>query len=237
MSAIEERVQANVLPFGVRPMGELDVSQLTEIERDAFPTLFPPTSFRRELRNGLAHYLVAWRRSEAEGDTAPEEGAAPGPSGRGNGTRPLLSRLLSNARSAWTRRYTTWEPGQDFLAGFVGTWYMADEAHIVSVGVRSEYRTRGIGELLLIAAMEHAMQMPARVATLEVRVSNSVAQRLYEKYGFSAQGIRKAYYTDNQEDALIMTTEPMQAASFRKPFEELVQVHEHRWSHSERLLS
>ena len=93
MSAIEERTQANVLPFGVRPMEELDLSQLTEIERDAFPTLFPPTSFRRELRNRLAHYLVAWRRGDGERDAAPENGPEQGPDGR-----PLFARLLSNAK-------------------------------------------------------------------------------------------------------------------------------------------
>ncbi len=232
MSAIEERTQANVLPFGVRPMEELDLSQLTEIERDAFPSLFPPTSFRRELRNRLAHYLVAWRRGDGERDVAPENGPEQGPDGR-----PLFTRLLGNARSAWTRRYTTWEPGQDFLAGFVGTWYMGDEAHIVAVGVRSEYRSRGIGELLLIAAMEHAIERTARVATLEVRVSNVAAKSLYEKYGFSARGIRKAYYTDNREDALIMTTESIQVAHYQAMFGELVSVHGRRWCHMERLLS
>ena len=232
MSAIEERIQANLVPFGVRPMEERDISQLAEIERDAFPNLFPPTSFGRELRNRLAHYLVAWRRGDGEGDVAPEKRAEPGPA-----VRPLFTRILGNARSAWTRRYTTWEPGRDFLAGFVGTWYMADEAHIVSVGVRSEYRGVGIGELLLIAAIEHAFETKARVVTLEVRVSNDAAKSLYEKYGFSARGIRKGYYTDNREDALIMTTEPIEIADYRANFGELVSVHERRWRHRERLIS
>ena len=232
MSAIEERTQANLVPFGVRQMEERDISQLAEIERDAFPTLFPPTSFRREMRNRLAHYLVAWRRSDGEPDAASEKRAGPGSDGR-----PLFTRILGNARSAWTRRYTTWEPGQEFLSGFVGTWYMADEAHIVSVGVRSEYRGMGIGELLLIAAIEHAFERKARVATLEVRVSNVAAKSLYKKYGFSASGIRKGYYSDNREDALIMTTEPIQIAAYRANFGELVSVHERRWCHMERLLT
>ncbi len=75
------------------------------------------------------------------------------------------------------------------------------------------------------------------MATLEVRVSNAAAKRLYEKYGFSARGIRKRYYTDNREDALIMTTEPIQIAAYRANFGELVSVHERRWCHMERLLS
>jgi ribosomal-protein-alanine N-acetyltransferase len=233
VSAIEKKLQSNLLPFGVRPMAERDLSQLAEIERDAFPTLFPPTSFKREMRNRLANYLVAWRRDDAlRGDTSIEDGADPA-----SDARPRLSRLLSGARSVWTRRYTTWEPGQDFLAGFVGTWYMDDEAHIVAVGVRTEYQGQGIGELLLIAAIEHAMARGTRVVTLEVRVSNITAKSLYKKYGFSAKGIRKRYYTDNREDALIMTTEPIQVPPFPAQFGAIVQDHERRWRHAERLLS
>ncbi len=233
MSAIEKELQSTLLPFGVRPMAERDLPQLAEIERDAFPTLFPPTSFRREMRNRLANYLVAWRRDGAlETDSSVEDGAH-----RGDDARPRISRLLSSARSVWTRRYTTWEPGQDFLAGFVGTWYMDDEAHVVSVGVRTEYQSQGIGELLLIAAIEHAMARSARVVTLEVRVSNTSAKSLYKKYGFSAKGIRKRYYTDNREDALIMTTEPIQVPPYPAQFETLVRDHKRRWRHAERLLS
>ncbi len=233
MSAIEKELQSTLLPFGVRPMAERDLPQLAEIERDAFPTLFPPTSFRREMRNRLANYLVAWRRDGASrANTSIEDGAD-----RGGDARPRISRLLSSARSVWTRRYTTWEPGQDFLAGFVGTWYMDDEAHIVSVGVRTEYQSQGLGELLLIAAIEHAMARSARVATLEVRVSNIIAKSLYKKYGFSAKGIRKRYYTDNREDALIMTTEPIQVPPYPAQFGALVQDHKRRWRHAERLLS
>ncbi len=233
MSAIEKELQSGLMPFGVRPMAEGDLSQLAEIERDAFPTLFPPTSFRREMRNRLANYLVAWRREDAlQGDTSLEDGVD-----RGSDARPRISRLLSSARSVWTRRYTTWEPGQDFLAGFVGTWYMDDEAHIVSVGVRTEYQGQGIGELLLIAGIEHAMAKSARAVTLEVRVSNTTAKTLYKKYGFSARGIRKRYYTDNREDALIMTTEPIQVPPYPAQFGALVRDHERRWRHAERLLS
>lgn len=233
VSAIEKKLRSNLLPFGVRAMAERDLSQLAEIEHDAFPALFPPTSFRREMRNRLANYLVAWRRDGAsQRDTSIEDGAEPD-----SDARPRISRLLRSARSVWTRHYTTWEPGQDFLAGFVGTWYMDDEAHIVAVGVRAEYQGQGIGELLLIAAIEHAMGRSTRVVTLEVRVSNIAAKSLYKKYGFSAKGIRKRYYTDNREDALIMTTEPIQVPPYPAQFGAAVQDHERRWRHAERLLS
>ena len=62
MSAVEEIPQGKIMPFALRPLEEADTAQTAEIERDAFPTLFPPTPFRRELRNRMAQYLVAWRR-------------------------------------------------------------------------------------------------------------------------------------------------------------------------------
>ena len=114
---------------------------------------------------------------------------------------------------------------------------MVDEAHIVSVGVRREYRGHGLGELLLIGAIEQAMARRARVVTLEVRPSNNVARNLYRKYGFSDRGRRKGYYTDDGEDAIIMTTEPIFLQSYREQFRGLVRGHERRWGGAERVLA
>jgi ribosomal-protein-alanine N-acetyltransferase len=75
--------------------------------------------------------------------------------------------------------------------------------------VHPRYRRRRIGERLLLALLDMARDRHAREATLEVRLSNLAARRLYEKYGFRPVGIRPRYYSDNQEDALIMTTEPL----------------------------
>ena len=115
------------------------------------------------------------------------------------------------------------------MAGFVGLWYVADEVHIVSIGVRSEYRGLGLGEMLLISAIEQARQMKTRVMTLEVRMSNYVAQNLYKKYGFTRRGVRKGYYTDNREDALIMTSTPLGTDDYARSFRALSIAHEHRW--------
>ena len=190
--------------YSVRPMIEGDVAQSVEIERDAFPTLFPPTAFRRELRNRTARYLVA----RSANDTSQDLSITPAKS---TIMRPFVKRV---ANSIWQRRDPKWQSGDEFLAGFVGTWYMVDEAHIVSIGVRNQLRGLGIGELMLIAAIEQARELKSRVVTLEVRLSNFVAQNLYKKFGFSARGIRKGYYTDNREDALIMTTEPVYLPKF-----------------------
>jgi ribosomal-protein-alanine N-acetyltransferase len=92
------------------------------------------------------------------------------------------------------------------LVGYGGFWLMVDEAHISTIASHADWRRRGIGELLLIAMIDGATQVGARVVTLEVRVSNTDAQALYRKYGFDVTGSRKHYYSDNREDALIMTT-------------------------------
>jgi ribosomal-protein-alanine N-acetyltransferase len=91
---------------------------------------------------------------------------------------------------------------------------IVDEAHISTLAVHPKWRGRGLGELLLVALMEAAMLRGAAVATLEVRVSNEVAQGLYRKHAFVQVGRRKGYYTDNREDALIMTTPRLDEARF-----------------------
>ena len=86
---------------------------------------------------------------------------------------------------------------------------MVDEAHITTFAVHPAYRRRRIGERLLLAMLDLSADRHATEATLEVRLSNLGARRLYEKYGFRPVGIRPRYYSDNGEDALIMTTEPL----------------------------
>ena len=101
------------------------------------------------------------------------------------------------------------------IVGYGGFWMMLDEAHVCTLGVHPDWRRQGIGELLLSTMIAMAAELSANVATLEVRVSNLPAQRLYEKYGFSPAGVRKGYYSDNHEDALIMTTEPITSAAYQ----------------------
>ena len=96
------------------------------------------------------------------------------------------------------------EPDAPRIVGFAGMWSMFDEAHITTIGVEPEQRGQGLGELLLVALADEAIRRGAEWLTLEVRVSNEPAQGLYRKYGFSVQGVRKRYYSDNNEDAFIM---------------------------------
>jgi ribosomal-protein-alanine N-acetyltransferase len=103
-------------------------------------------------------------------------------------------------------------------------WIMMDEAHITTIALRAKRRGQGLGELLLASLMEMAFDVRAQRVTLEVRVSNEAAQRLYRKYGFSVEGTRARYYSDNNEDAYIMTTGNIQEPAYRRTFDELVDV-------------
>jgi ribosomal-protein-alanine N-acetyltransferase len=93
-------------------------------------------------------------------------------------------------------------------------WVMYEEAHVTTIGVDPVYQGQGLGELLLVALFEEAVNRDASRLTLEVRVSNRVAQRLYEKYQMSIQGVRQRYYTDNGEDAWIMVSRSLRDESY-----------------------
>jgi ribosomal-protein-alanine N-acetyltransferase len=97
----------------------------------------------------------------------------------------------------------------DSVVGFAGLWVMVDEAHVTTFAVDPRWRGRGVGQRLLLALLDIAVARRAREATLEVRLSNVPARRLYEKYGFRPVGLRPRYYSDNGEDALIMTTDAL----------------------------
>ncbi len=97
----------------------------------------------------------------------------------------------------------------DEIAAYGGMWLMVDEGHIITFAVHPEWRRQHIGERLLLAFLDLAADRGAHEATLEVRLSNLPARRLYEKFGFRPVGLRPRYYSDNGEDALIMTTDPL----------------------------
>jgi ribosomal-protein-alanine N-acetyltransferase len=93
-----------------------------------------------------------------------------------------------------------------------GLWLLVDEAHITTFAVLPDWRRRGIGGRLMVALMDLALRLNARVMTLEVRLSNRPARDLYAHFGFKPVGVRPRYYSDNGEDALIMTTEVLTGA-------------------------
>lgn len=111
----------------------------------------------------------------------------------------FLSELLDNDRA-----YYLVAKVDDRPVGYIGVWLIAGEGHITNVAVHPDFRRRGIGRRLLLAAEELALARGQRRMTLEVRVSNEGAQRLYRSLGYVAAGVRRRYYRDNDEDALIM---------------------------------
>lgn len=92
----------------------------------------------------------------------------------------------------------------DIIIGYGGMWVILDEAHVTNIAVHPEYRGIGAGNLIVEALLDVCRYEKANSMTLEVRSSNEVAQSLYKKYGFVEEGVRKNYYEDNKEDAIIM---------------------------------
>ncbi|MBQ9091140.1 MAG: ribosomal protein S18-alanine N-acetyltransferase [Anaerotignum sp.] len=98
--------------------------------------------------------------------------------------------------------YVAVEDGK--IIGYAGMWHIVVEGHITNVGVLEEARCKGVGSMLMEKLIEVAIEKQMMGITLEVRMGNAPAQALYHKYGFKAEGIRKNYYSDTKEDAIIM---------------------------------
>ena len=88
--------------------------------------------------------------------------------------------------------------------GYAGMWHVVNEGHITNVAVLEQYRREGIGDMLMEALEKKALELEMIGITLEVRISNYGAQKLYTKHGYKPEGFRKKYYTDTNEDAVIM---------------------------------
>ena len=206
----------------MRGMRREDIAQVAEIDREAFPTEWPPPNFKRELQNRLAHYVVV---CDAEMVVDTTEGRIPPKEGFVR-LIPWIRKLFGGNRFSSSGRLST---GQSYVTGFAGLWVMADEAHITTIASRKAHRKQGIGELLLIVIVETAMKLNARIITLEVRVSNTAAHCLYFKYGFTQVGLRRGYYMDNKEDAIIMSTDNIASKSFQVRLKQLKEAHSMKW--------
>ncbi len=195
-----------------------DISQVVEIEREAFSPLWVSTPFKRELNNRYANYLVACPDAEAVEQSTPPP-VSP---------ESLWARLAKGAGRLVGRAQGGSAP-RTLIAGYVSVWYQGEAAHITEIAVREPLRGNGIGELLLIGSLTAAVEYGSQVMTLEVRVSNFIAQRLYEKYDFKSVAIRKGYYSDNREDAAVMTTSPIHSDEYQAMFRDLQEAYRTRW--------
>lgn len=210
-----------------------DIPAVMAVERESFSMPWPSHAYRRELKeNRLARYVVARRTfsvSEPAGTPSPGS-TSPASQPQAAGLKGLLDKLVDVLGGPS-------EPAGELdqralrVVGYAGLWLMVDESHVTSIAVAPAYRGLGVGELLFLALIDISQEISAQYMTLEVRVSNTLAQNLYRKYGFKEAGVRRRYYSDNNEDALIMWSDPLESPGFRQ------MVEEHRRGLMERLRS
>ena len=207
----------------MRLIQKKDIDQVTKIDHEAFPTMWPPVNYRHELQNPLAHYTVVCDDKEKMIEEPEVEPASP------KGFSRLITKVRQWLNYGHSPGDETPSSGRQYILGFAGFWIMADEAHIISLAVRKTHHHQGIGELLLIATIDLATKLNARNITLEVRASNTTAVNLYGKYGFIQVGLRRGYYIDNKEDAVLMSTEDITSVSFQERLQQLKRSHSRKW--------
>jgi ribosomal-protein-alanine N-acetyltransferase len=177
------------LPYLVEPMTLVDIDQVMEIERLSVPAPWSERAYRYEITENSYSTMLVVRQAAARNDPF----------------RRLAQPLA--------RHLGLVKPHP--LLGYAGFWLLVDEAHICTIAVHPHWRRQGLGELLLLSLIDRGQDLGASRATLEVRVSNRVALELYDKYGFDIVSRRKRYYSDNNEDAYIMTTPPFETPKFQ----------------------
>ncbi len=216
------RLDNKVMPFEVRPMISGDIKAVNMIEKNALSPLVSPTSFSRELRNPRARYLIANIVETEVGDHDELQNS-------NSPNFPFVKKIWDKTRDLFDKKLKIKNNNQS-IAGYIGTWFAADEAHIISVAVHSRFRGIGVGELLLLSGIEQASALGAEKISLEVRVSNFIAQNLYKKYGFKIANTRQGYYIDNREDAYTM----IRSESEKMSLKQLSDEHTRKWGETNR---
>lgn len=201
------------MPFVVEPMQPADVPEVIAIERECFTLPWPVNAYKRELAdNKMARYVVVRYRGPGEPVAPLDARGDPRPVGRG-GIFSIFKRMVGDDSKG--------EEVTPPIYGYAGLWMMADEAHITTIAVKPSHQGIGLGELVLGTLIDTAILLAASTVTLEVRVSNTPAQNLYLKYGFTPVGVRRRYYSDNNEDATIMTLYELRSAATQQRLERL----------------
>lgn len=164
--------------YRVRYLRPSDLAQVSWIEERSFATPWSPQTYLREITHSHYSHMVAVDRIERQPPV--------------NQWQSLWQSLTRQ------RRYN------HVLLAYGGLWHFGDEAHISTIASHPDHRGQGWGELALVAMLRRAMTLGVRYVVLEVRVSNTPAQALYQKHGFTVHGIKEGYYFDNDEDAYDM---------------------------------
>jgi ribosomal-protein-alanine N-acetyltransferase len=167
------------LLYTIRPMEPDDVPTVVAIDRLSFPTPWLASSYLYELNHNHRSCYYVLLKPTVDESKDPEHG--------------------------WLRRLRDMlnPVAESLVIGYVGFRFQTNEAHISTIAVHPAWRGRGLGELLLLTAVEKALEMKMSKLSLEVRPSNTMAQHLYHKYGFRFTGVQRGYYRDG-EDAWLM---------------------------------
>ncbi len=186
----------SALPFSIEPMRLEDIAEVSKVERRCFQQ--PMAGLRLSARaapprSQPLHRAARFRCNSVQSrERFVDEFAE---NWRGLRALGMLS---------FHRRPQAPPTAPQPISGFAGMWQLYDEAHVTTIGVDAPFRGRGLGEALLLRLLDESVRRGANMLTLEVRISNEGAIRLYEKFGFSIHGVRPRYYSDNGEDAYLM---------------------------------
>ncbi len=221
---VANRTGVTAVVYVIEPMTLEDVDEVGEVERLCFTNPWPLSAYRRELKNTDQNYYVVLRDDPSLEHDEFHEGDVGAP-------------FLQMRQSRRQRKFAFWNLARlrgpetpPPIIGFAGMWTLFDEAHVTTIGVRPEYRGHSLGELIFVALIGEAIRRGISWLTLEVRVTNESAQNLYRKYGFSVQGRRPRYYSDNNEDAFIMWSESLKDEGYRARLEQLQRKLVHKMS-------
>jgi ribosomal-protein-alanine N-acetyltransferase len=157
-----------------------DLSEVVAIDEASFIPPWPERSYRFEINESQVSYMTVLEKREERQII---------------GLRRLMNALRGQDQD------TEWMPT---IVGYGGLWKIADEAHISTIASHPDYRGMGYGELILAGMIRKSIELGAQYVVLEVRVSNTVAQTLYQKYGFLIEGTKEGYYHYDGEDAYDM---------------------------------
>jgi ribosomal-protein-alanine N-acetyltransferase len=191
-------------PYDIRPMEPGDIPSVVAIDRLSFPTPWSASSYAYELKHRNSSFFYVLLKPDSAEDSPPERG---------------WRRWLHSATGL----------RQSHVIGYLGIRLRDSGTHISTIAVHPDWRGNGLGELLLLTALEQSARMERGIVTLEVRPSNKTAQRLYQKYGFQFTGVHEGYYRDG-ENAWLMAVE-IGRNIYRKRLAELRQTLEERLCH------
>ncbi len=192
--------------YSIESMTMNDIPRVIEIEKLAYPTSqWPQSAYRRELQENQWAYYFVMRDIRYENQLTTAK----------NGGDKKTQKLFS----FFAPKNAAYNPKVDSIVAYAGLWLMVDESHITTIAAHPDWQGKGLGELMLIHLIDTSLKIGGFRLTLEVRVSNFVAQNLYRKYGFVAVSTRPHYYSDNNEDAYIMWTADIRTDQYREMFE------------------